>query len=161
MVLLLSCAILWSCSSRSVRQEFSGSRDLFVGWLDLHPEDFRKFGYPTKEEWVHDISDLNVSLKEFVAKYLKDFNVSGASSINERPPASGYVIQFSNVAIDPQTSIVADISIKDGTSGKVIKKFTSYGTSFNISYSMYAFIGRLNNACYALAYDIYVQMTDE
>ena len=159
-VLLLTCGIICSCGTRSVRQEFTGSQNVFVGWLDLTPNDFRKWGYPTKEEWEKDIVDLNSGLRKFVGDYLKDFNVTGATKINDRTPANGYVILFSNVAIDPQASIVVDVTVKDAATGRIVKKFASYGTSFHMSYSMYAFTGKLNNACYALAYEIYMQMTE-
>ncbi len=159
-VILISCGLILSCSTRSVRQEFSGSRDVYVGWLDLRPADFRKYGYPTRGEWDKDIADVNSELQKYVRDYLKGFAVTGASKIGERPPAYGYAIQFSNVTIDPQTSIVADISIRDRGTGRVVKKFPAYGTSFHMSYSMYSFAGKLNNACYALAYEIYTQMTE-
>jgi len=160
-VLLLACGVICSCSSRAVRQEFSGSNNLYVGWLDLKSDDYRKWGYPTKEEWVKDINDLNVGgVQKFVRDYLKGFNVTGAQKVNDRVPTAGYVIQFSNVSIDPQNSIVADITIKDAVSGRVLKRFATYGTSFHMSYSMSSFAGRLNNACYALAYEIYMQMTE-
>lgn len=159
-IFILSWALLLSCSTRSVRQEFSVSRDVYVGWLDLKPNDYRRYGYPTMEEWQKDINDLNGGLQKFAGDYLKDFHVSGASRANDKSPKKGLVIQFSNVNIDPQASIVTDVEIKDASTGKLLKKFSSYGTSFQMSYSMYSFAGRLNNACYALAYDIYMQMTE-
>jgi hypothetical protein len=160
MVLLIACGFILSCSTRSVRREFSGSRELYVGWLDLGAGDFRKYGYPAREEWERDIADVNRGLQKFVRDYMKGFAVTGASKVRERPPAYGYAIYFSNAAIDPQTSIVADISIRDMGTGKVVTKFSAYGTSFHMSYSMYSFAGKLNNACYALAYEIYTQMTE-
>ncbi len=160
MVILIACGFILSCSTRSVRQEFSGSRELYVGWLDLRAADFRKYGYPTREEWERDIADVNQGLQKFVRDYMKGFAVTGASKIGERPPAYGCAIYFSNAAIDPQTSIVADISIRDMGTGRVVTKFSAYGTSFHMSYSMYSFAGKLNNACYALAYEIYTQMTE-
>lgn len=134
--------------------------NLFVGWLDLKPDDYRKYGYPTKEEWVKDINDLNAGLQKYMKDYLTSFVVIGAGSAKERISGNAYAISFSNIVIDPQTSIVTDVEIKDATTGKTIKKFAGYGTSFHMSYSMYTFAGRLNNSCYALAYEIYMQMTD-
>ncbi len=138
----------------------SGSQKVYIGWLDLRPGDYRKYGYPSREEWQKDINDLNGSLQKFVRDYMKDCNVSGVAQNNDKMPPNGFVIQFSNVNIDPQNSIVADIAIKDASTGRLLKKFSSYGTSFHMSYSMYSLAGRLNNACYALAYEIYMQMTE-
>jgi len=103
---------------------------------------------------------LNSGLQKYLAEYLKEFNVTGARKSGAKFSGSGYVISFSNVVIDPQSSIVVDVTIRDATTGKLVKQFASYGTSFHMSYSMYSFAGRLNNACYALAYDIYMQMTE-
>lgn len=159
-VALLVCSIVCSCSTRTVRTEYAGSTDLYVGWLDLRADDYRKYGYPTKAEWESDISDINSGLQEYIARYLKHYNVTGAASIRDRQPAKGYVILFSNPSIDPQSSIAVDITIKNAATGKVIERFPCYGTSFHMSYSMYSFAGRLNNACYALAYEIYQKMTE-
>jgi hypothetical protein len=160
-VLLLLCVLLLSCSTRSVRQEFAGSRDIYVGWLDLGPDYFRSFGYLTRAEWEKDIADLNRGFQVYMGDYLKEFKVSGARNSSDKPPVTGFVILLSNVVIDPQTSIVADVTIIDAAAGNVVKQFSAYGTSFHMSYSMYAFAGRLNNACYALAYEIYIRMTEE
>ena len=64
------------------------------------------------------------------------------------------------MSIDPQTSIAVDVTIKDAATGRVVRKFAGYGSSFHMSYTMYSFAGRLSNACYALAYEIYMQMTE-
>jgi hypothetical protein len=159
-VFILAFLLLWSCSSRSVRQEYAASKNLYVGWLDLKPDNYRNYGYPTRAEWEKDIADLNTGFQKFVADYLKDFNVTGARKIGDRYTGPGYTLALSNVVIDPQTSIVADVTIRDAATGKLVKQFASYGTSFHMSYSMYTFAGRLNNACYALAYEIYMQMTE-
>lgn len=159
-VFILSCLLLCSCSSRSVRQEYAASKNLFVGWLDLKPDNYRNYGYPTKAEWEKDIADLNGSFQKFVADYLKDFNVTGARKIGDRYTGPGYILTLSNVVIDPQASIVADVTIRDAVTGKIVKQFSAYGTSMHMSFSMYLFTGKLNNACYALAYEIYMQMTE-
>lgn len=161
LALLLSFVLLMSCSTRTVRQEFAGNRHIYVGWLDLGPDYFRSYGYLTRGEWEKDIADLNKGFQEYMGGYLKEFRVTGARNSTDQPPATGFVILFSNVVIDPQTSIVADVAIMDAATGGVVKRFPAYGTSFHMSYSMYAFTGRLNNACYALAYEIYMQMTEE
>lgn len=161
-LLFILFSVFCSCANRVVRQEFNSNKNIYVGWLDLKPNDFRKWGYPTKEEWIKDISDLNITgLQKFVQQYLKDFCVTGAKSNIDKQPTTGYIIQFSNTSIDQNNSIVVDVIIKDAMSGKILKRFAAYGTSFSMSFSMYSFTGRLNNSCYAIAYEIYQQITEQ
>ena len=168
LILILIAGWAISCS-RNLKEVYtkenrSCCRSIFLGWMDLHSNDYRKFGYPSKEEWEKDIRMLNTeSLLPFLKNYLKRTPVD-VIPLSNLSPKEGIIITFSNVYIDSvANSSTVDVTITDATSGKVRKKFSSYGTSFNLGgmgFGMMSFSGRLNNSMYAHAYNIYKELID-
>lgn len=155
-LIFLACIMIASCGGRNVRIDYISSTDLFVGWMDLKTWDFKKYGYAAQADWEKDIAAANSALKIAVAKHLKVYKVTGAAKMWETQPARGYVIQFSNVTLDPKAGLTAEVSIKDGAYGRTINKFTSKVAS---SASGDPFAAKLNRAVQAVANDIYMQMT--
>jgi hypothetical protein len=158
-VLLL---LITGCAYRPLRDEFRSYSTIYVGWLDLHAGDYRKWGYMEKSEWQAAIAALNSGLHDYFRKYFDHFDIVGSDGNDRNPPKGAYYIKFVDPVIDAmQNSISTKVEIIDTNTGNIIQKFNSYATSFHASYSVYSFEGRLNNACYALAYDVHYYMTKE
>ncbi|MBN2159582.1 MAG: hypothetical protein JW807_09315 [Spirochaetes bacterium] len=154
--LFFACAVMVSCGGRHMRVEFISSTDLYVGWIDLKSWDFKKFGYAAQADWEKEIAAANGVIKTELAKYLKLYTVTGAAKQWEPQPTKGFIIQFANVTLDPQAALSAYVTIREMPSWRVPGKFT-FKVPANTSKD--AFAKKLNNACKALAKEIYMNMT--
>ena len=85
--------------------DLSAAKTIFVGWVDLSPEEWRVWGYPDKEEWVNVIKDLNLDFQSSCqGKYLPGRVVTGAKdSTDENAAGKDLYIKFSDVHIDHET----------------------------------------------------------
>jgi hypothetical protein len=158
-LLFLACVLIISCGDRNVRTDYISSTDLYIGWLDLKAYDFKKYGYANQADWEKDIAGANSALKIAVAKNLKVYKVTGAAKMWEMQPAKGYAVQFSNIVLDPQAALTAEVAIKDATTGRTINKFSSKSGAAIKSSAKEPFAAKLNKACQAVANEIYMQMT--
>lgn len=155
-IMFVACVMIVSCGGRHVRMDYVSSTDLYIGWLDLKAWDFKKYGYARQADWEKEVAAANDALKKAVAKHLKMYTVKGAAKLWDAQPAKGYVVQFSNVTLDAQAGLKADVAIKEGAYGRTINRFTS---KIAPSTSKEKFGGKLNSACQAVANDIYMKMT--
>jgi len=77
-------------------------KQVFLGWVDLSPDQWRTWGYESREEWVEIIKDLNLGfLSSCQSKYMTDRTVVGAKGKTDEG-SSDYdlYVKFSNVGID-------------------------------------------------------------
>ena len=48
-----------SKTAKETTVDLSGKKNIFVGWVDLSPDQWSLWGYSSKEEWTQVIADLN------------------------------------------------------------------------------------------------------
>jgi hypothetical protein len=85
--------------------DLSAAKTIFLGWVDLSPEEWSVWGYSNKEEWVNVIKDLNLDFQSSCqGKYLAGRTVTAAKdSSDENTTGKDLYIKFSDVHIDHET----------------------------------------------------------
>ncbi len=161
-VVLLVMFMVIGCGSRRVKKEYSGEKTLFVGWMDLKADDYKKFGFETKKEWEDEIKNINIDgLQKYIVQYLgKNFTVIGAKQLGDTGPKNGYSVIFKNTLIQPYEIINTHACICDAATGKELKCFKIESSPVSTGWGSYSFGGRLYNAVYSVAYDIYYQFVE-
>lgn len=170
-LILFSTIIFGLSCTHDIRLDCRTHRDYFIGWLDLNPKDYEKYGYSNQKDWERAISEANVILVVSIKKYFekliipgsspKQISVSYAEHPTEKPTKPSYYIKFTKMGMDTNANQMnIKVEIIDTTNNKTIVHFMSNAVGFGAA-NMYSFEGRLTNAAYALAYDVYYYLQDK
>ena len=107
---LLSCAGLQSSlyaksEKKETTADMSGAKKIFVGWVDLSPDEWHAWGYEGRQDWIETIKDVNRDFQnDCKSKYLSGREVTAAKDSNDENPAGNDLyIKFSDVQIDKNT----------------------------------------------------------
>lgn len=155
------------CGPIRVAQQYQKYDRIYVGWMDLGVNNWKAFGYASRQEWEQEIQSQNVnSLQEYTREYMKRWNVIGAdsrTSVITRDPNT-LVIKFTHVVLTPGTAqLTCTMSFYDGGTGRLLKTFHEEPSSVDYNpwggYSNWSFSGRLSNSMYGVAYDIKAALT--
>jgi len=110
---------------------------IWVSWFDLGEENYKNLGYESQAEWENEIKKQNISLQGYIRHNMKGWHVYGANA-------------------------KTDAEYVDASSKKVIKtleqKELSAILEWNLTWRSLSIGGRLNDAMYRIAYDIYCYM---
>ncbi len=154
------------CGPVRISKQYHKFNRIYVGWVDLGEQDWVKFGYETKSEWIDEIKAQNVNLQTYTKKDMKMLHVIGADSKTSAIPWSPdtLVILFSHVSLIAN-QLQCEMSFYDGGTRKLLKRmdvqpwpfsFNSSSDSSNMSLS-----GELSNSMYNMAQDIKTYLTME
>jgi hypothetical protein len=82
--------------------DMKGMNRIYLGWVDLIPEDWSLLGYETEQYWLEGIDRLNHSFMRLCQKeYLGGKTVAGSEARDADDPAGfDLYIKFSDVRID-------------------------------------------------------------
>jgi hypothetical protein len=82
--------------------DLSAKKNIFLGWVNLSPDQWSLWGYASKEEWSDVIKEPNLDFQSSCqGQYLAGRKVSGAKdSSDENASGSDLYIKFSDVSID-------------------------------------------------------------
>lgn len=85
--------------------DLSSKKNVFVGWVDLSPDQWSLWGYGSKDEWTQVINDLNHDFQSSCqGQYLAGRKVTAAKdSSDESLGGNDLYIKFSDVNIDTPT----------------------------------------------------------
>jgi hypothetical protein len=104
--LLLSCAVLPAAlvaKEKGAPVDMKSFHRVFIGWVDVNPEDYHMLGYSTKQEWSDVINAANVNFQKDCEslKGLSGRTVAGAKDKNDIGTAGNdFYIKFSDVQFD-------------------------------------------------------------
>jgi hypothetical protein len=75
---------------------------IFVGWVDLGPDQWGLYDFHSRADWTDDIAVLNATfLRDLQAKYLNGRTVTAAKEkADENAAGSDLYIKFSDVMVD-------------------------------------------------------------
>ena len=76
---------------------------VFIGWVDVNPEDYHMQGYASKQEWIDVISNANVNFQKNLGSgsAFSGKTVTGAKDRNDANTAGNDLyIKFSDVQFD-------------------------------------------------------------
>jgi hypothetical protein len=159
---LIVCAavVVSGCGSVKVKGEFLNYKKAYVGWLDLGEQNWKKYGYPQKDEWVQEIKAQNGGLQKYVAGYLKGWTVTGAASKNAAAPreAGLLLVRFSNAVLNESNfSVKCGIEYVDAASGKVVKRAAVETAVYSYA-PWWAFGAKVANTMQTLALEVLANM---
>jgi hypothetical protein len=82
--------------------DMSKMNRIFVGWVDMHEDDYGAHGYTKKQEWVDVISSLNSSLdSNLSSNYLTGHTVVPAKNKDDEDAKDcDLYVKFTDVAVD-------------------------------------------------------------
>jgi len=78
-------------------------KTVFIGWVDVNPEDYHMQGYKTKEDWINVIKEANLAFQKNcqALKGLSGRTVTGAKDRSDADPGgSDLYVKFSEVNFD-------------------------------------------------------------
>jgi hypothetical protein len=81
--------------------DMSSRQKIFLGWVDLRPDDWKRLEYGGKEEWVAVINRLNRAFQQDLSANLSGRTVTAAKSSEDQDAAGqDLAIRFSDTRID-------------------------------------------------------------
>src|SRR5208337_5252332 len=78
-------------------------KTVFIGWVDVNPEDYHMQGYKTKEDWINVIKEANLAFQKKCQslKGLAGRTVTAAKDHSDADPGgSDLYVKFSDVQFD-------------------------------------------------------------
>jgi hypothetical protein len=127
MVLLPGCVP--THYARSAGVSLSKYNDVFIGWVDLGPGDWKIWDYKSQDEWVGAIDRLNAQFQRMISDAMPNRNITGAKEPGAKPePGPGLVITFSKVRIKrDMRRVEMDVTFSDRKTGEVLFTITGKG----------------------------------
>ena len=85
--------------------DMSGTKKVFLGWVDLPVDQWNLWGYSGREEWSEVINDLNQEFQNSCqTHYLEGMVVTAAKNrTDENTVGNDLAVKFSDVRIDSKT----------------------------------------------------------
>jgi hypothetical protein len=102
-ILLLSAALpaLLMAKQKAAPVDLKGMNRVFLGWVDISPDDYHHQGYATREEYLAVINHANTAFQENCSKALSGRTMTAAKSKGDESTAGNDVyVKFSDVAYD-------------------------------------------------------------
>lgn len=108
---------------------FANYKNIIIGWVDMHPENFALYKYSSKNDWAKAISRLNNAFHFLCGYEIKGWEITGALSDTDKSfPDEGLFIRFSDVRVDYNDYIVyLTIEFVDLKSEQVLYKIPNTG----------------------------------
>jgi len=87
--------------NKETSADMSGAKKVFIGWVDLSPDQWALWGYSGKDDWAEIIKGLNVGFQGNCQGYLEGRTVTAAKDrTDEHRAGSDLYVKFSGVSID-------------------------------------------------------------
>jgi hypothetical protein len=165
-IFLSGCATRFSIvKDNPSSPKLSGYKSIYVGWLDFNEDEWKTYGYDSKDLWLTEIKRHNVKgLQEYFKAELPDKTVFGALSKTEIYSGKGDLfIKFKLINLEAKTgafkdaSLTVDAEFIDGKSGKTLYTasiVTSSFAPFPRNWKGNSFDGRLDNEIFNLSWGI-------
>ncbi len=100
-VWLLSITLPLMAKEKAAPVDLKNMNRVFLGWVDISPDDYHHQGYATREEYLAVINHANVAFQETCQKALSGRTVTAAKSRDDENTAGNDVyVKFSDVAYD-------------------------------------------------------------
>ena len=102
-VWLLSVALpaLLIAKQKAAPVDLKGMNRVFLGWVNISPDDYHKQGYSTREEYLAVVNHANTAFQEACQKALSGRTMTAAKSQGDENTAGNDVyVKFSDVAYD-------------------------------------------------------------
>ena len=140
-------------------------KSFYVGWLDMHADDYEKYGYATQKEWADVIHDQNINgLQKYMKDVFPDKTLYFAGPNDKGFPTKGDLyIKFDVDRIDKNWNgfsggaddLYVDVTFFDVKTKEKLYSSSINTTSMGMGPQGWAFEGRLGFAIYNLTCFVY------
>lgn len=163
---LIGCVSSFSVVKESPSSpKLSAYKSIWVGWLELREDDWKQYGYASKDLWLTEIRRHNVSgLQEYLKAELSGKTITGAKSKSDQfPETSDLYLKIKFKKLEAETGmssidkIFVDVDIIEGKTGKILYNaslMASSAAAFPRNWKAASFDGRLDNQMYNLGWGI-------
>ena len=147
--------------------KLSGYKTIYVGWLDLRENDWKLYGYASKDQWVTAIKTANISvLQEYLKQDLPGKTITGASSKSDTFSGnSDLYLKFAFNKINQNFNygwggvdeLLVDVEFIEGKTGKVVYTasiVTTQNAAFPRGHRGWTFEARLDIELYNLSWGL-------
>ena len=145
--------------------KLSEYKSIYIGWLDLNEDNWKTYGYTSKNIWVSEVKKHNVNgLQEYFKADNPGKTIYGASSKTETYSGKGdLVLKLKLIKLGDALGwakddyLSVDVEFVDGKSGKSLYMASITMSSFAPfprNWKANSFEGRLDNQLYNLSWGI-------
>ena len=100
-LLIVALPVLLMAKQKAAPVDLKGMDHVFLGWVDISPDDYHHQGYATREEYLAVINHANTAFQENCQKALSGRTMTAAKSKGDESTAGNDVyVKFSDVAYD-------------------------------------------------------------
>jgi hypothetical protein len=100
-LLSVTLPTLLMAKDKAAPPDLKGMNNVFLGWVDMSPDDYRKQGYSTREDYLAVINHANTAFQETCQKALSGRTMTAAKSKGDENTAGNDVyVKFSDAAYD-------------------------------------------------------------
>lgn len=145
-----------------VKFSFAKYNNLFVGWIDFEPYNWKLFGFKNKRQWTRIIKKANINgLHVYVKKFMPELKIKNSfSSADYYRYRRGIYIKFTSVQLSPGfDSMFLNIHFIDMASKKIIYTTSTQINAITAGYKSKldknSFHGKIDNLMFSLAYFLY------
>jgi len=100
-LLIVALPVLLMAKQKAAPVDLKGMDRVFLGWVDMSPDDYHRQGYATREDYLAVINHANTSFQETCQKALSGRTMTAAKAKGDENTAGNDVyVKFSDVAYD-------------------------------------------------------------
>jgi hypothetical protein len=100
-LLSLALPVLLMAKEKTAPVDMKGMNRIFLGWVDMSPDDYHRQGYSTREEYLAVINHANIAFQETCSKAFPGRTVTAAKSRDDASTAGNDLyVKFSDVVYD-------------------------------------------------------------
>lgn len=171
--ILLLCVFMLSCSASRYfyippsdlqKPSMKHYNVICLGWMPLKEHDWKRYGYPNKQEWLDFIHELNTkALPQYLKEFLPDKKIIGPQDSRDVIPADGELfIKFNSYdsPVKYQEECIIDVEFIDIKSGKSIYAANVIIYKGSKEHRDFSFSGRYWSLFYWIDNFLYYQLKD-
>jgi hypothetical protein len=145
---LLSCTAVYAGPKKETSVDMTTMKDVFIGWVDISPDDWKALGYESEQAWSNVIVSNNQYFQDKCRKNLPGFQISGAKSKSEENASNqSLYVKFSEVKFDTGSYrlylSIHFIDPKSGSEIASIPKQSFRGGHFSVNSCMQGALDKL------------------
>ncbi|MFH0977460.1 MAG: hypothetical protein V1874_16900 [Spirochaetota bacterium] len=166
-IILTGCASAFSIVKENPSSpKLSGYQSIYIGWLDLREDDWKLYGYDSKNTWATEIKRHNINgLQEYIKLELPGKTIIGSTAKSDAYLGKGDLfLKFKYNKINQNYNgwgavdeLLVDVDFIEGKTGKTLYTasiVTTQAAAFPRNWKGATFDGRVDNEIYNLSWGI-------
>jgi|SRR5580700_6783254 hypothetical protein len=114
-LLILALPVLLMAKEKAAPVDMKGMNRIFLGWVDMSPDDYHHQGYSTREEYLAVINHANTAFQEYSqSKAFSGRTMTAAKSRDDQNAAGNDLyVKFSDVVYDHKYRLTLSVHFID------------------------------------------------